>query len=112
VITVDLAAFGVFPSHGFLPSADPLTKLPEYHKPWEDIIRHLTKLLMSVGVRTWLLAVASRQVAERLGRPPVLSYGSHVFPGHERFTEHRLRLRDYMPPLHREFVETLEQNGG
>ena len=32
------------------------------------------------------------------------------FHGNERFAEHLLRLRDYMPPNHRAFVETLEQN--
>jgi indoleamine 2,3-dioxygenase len=32
------------------------------------------------------------------------------FQGNEPFAEHLLRLRDYMPPNHRTFVETLEQN--
>jgi indoleamine 2,3-dioxygenase len=32
------------------------------------------------------------------------------FQGNERFLEHLLRLRDYMPPKHRAFVETLEHN--
>jgi indoleamine 2,3-dioxygenase len=32
------------------------------------------------------------------------------FLGNERFTEHLLRLRDYMPSKHRAFIEALEQN--
>ena len=122
-VITDLATFQVDPERGFLPSPDPLDRLPPAFACWEEIARDLPKRLAAGTLRPVLeqlpvLPVSSLQepaqldramlvlsyfghgyvwgdeqpatripagvavpwyaVAQRLGRPPVLSYASYA----------------------------------
>ena len=46
MIDISLAQFDIDSKRGFLPPQNPLTKLPEYFKPWEDLALGLNKLLI------------------------------------------------------------------
>ena len=115
---------------GFLPVQDPLRELPKPFNAWEDVVRHLPKLLASDQLHRTIvdlppfpsheihdhreleramvllsylghayvwggnrpatvlperLAVPWHAVAERLGRPPVLSYSSYALHNYFRF---------------------------
>ena len=115
--------FQVDPERGFLPSADPLKRLPSNFQVWEDAARELPKLLAAGRIRPVLrdmpvlnvdglrdepefqramlllsyfghayawgigsvpdhipapVAIPWHGVAEKLGRPPVLSYASYA----------------------------------
>lgn len=43
----DLKQYQVNPKTGFVPAADPLTRLPSYYQPWEQIVGQMEDLLMS-----------------------------------------------------------------
>ena len=118
-----LDEFQVDPDRGFLPSADPIERLPSDFQVWEDTARELPKLLAAGRIRPVLrdmpvlninglkddpelqrallllsyfghayawgigsvpdhipapVAVPWHGVAEKLGRPPVLSYASYA----------------------------------
>ena len=124
-----LAEFEVEPARGFLPSPDPLERLPAPFEPWEDIAHDLPKLLVARRVRPVLdrlpillpreltearqhrramlllsflghayvwgdpepadrlpsgIAVPWHTIAQRLGRPPVLSYASYALENWRR----------------------------
>lgn len=119
---------------GFLPTQDPLTRLPRPFEAWEQVAHELPKLFASDHLhstiqhlspfpvhelhqqREWeramvllsylghayvwggsrpqtvlprQLAVPWHQVAERLGRPPVLSYSSYALHNFYRFDPSR-----------------------
>ncbi len=121
--SLDFDTFHVDPQRGFLPTPDPLRRLPAAFAPWEDIAHDLPKLLVAGTIRSELdqlpmlkvsalsnhgqferammllsyfghayvwgeMAPASRlpasvavpwhAAAQRLGRPPVLSYASYA----------------------------------
>lgn len=121
--SLDLDTFHVDPRRGFLPTPDPLWRLPAAFAPWEDIAHNLPKLLVAGTARRELdqlpllkvsalsdhgqlerammllsyfghayvwgeatpasrlpasVAVPWYAVAQRLGRPPVLSYASYA----------------------------------
>lgn len=119
----DIDFFHVDPQRGFLPSSDPLDRLPAAFVSWEEIAHDLPKLLVAGTLRSVLeqlpvlkisslrtpaqleramlllsyfghayvwgeeqaavripagVAVPWHAVAQRLGRPPVLSYASYA----------------------------------
>jgi indoleamine 2,3-dioxygenase len=53
-LSAALPAFDVDPARGFLPSADPLPRLPSAFDAWEEAATHLPKLLVSDRVRSFL----------------------------------------------------------
>jgi indoleamine 2,3-dioxygenase len=118
-----LEAYDIHPMRGFLPSMDPLTKLPKEFSIWEEIVSQLPKYLVAGMTRKVLrdipildstklvserhqsramlllsyfghayvwgesrpedtipagIAVPWYEVAQSVGRPPVLSYASHA----------------------------------
>lgn len=122
MINVTLEQFNIDKKRGFLPANNPLTQLPNYFKPWEELTFNLNKLLIIDKVKqevaklpvldidtlkdeyeinramlllsyighgyVWgghkivdtlpeAIALPWYQVAQILGRPPVLSYASH-----------------------------------
>jgi indoleamine 2,3-dioxygenase len=115
---------------GFLPTEDPITRLPKPFDPWEEVAHQLPKLLATDQIHRTIrdlppfpldevherreleramlllsylghtyvwggsrpetvlasrLAVPWHHVAEKLGRPPVLSYGSYALHNFFRF---------------------------
>jgi indoleamine 2,3-dioxygenase len=46
--------FPIDPEHGFLPSPDPLVRLPPYFEPWEAMARDLPKFLVTGRVRSFV----------------------------------------------------------
>jgi indoleamine 2,3-dioxygenase len=126
----NLNTFEMSPQRGFLPSDDPLDRLPAELAPWDEIAGDLPKLLAASRCRAalerlpildtaslqtgaeyeramlllsylghayvwgqsppadWLpagVAVPWSQVADHLGRPPVLSYASYALHNWRRF---------------------------
>lgn len=124
-----LKAFDIDPVHGFLPTEEPLERLPEEFAPWEQIVSETSALLMSSRLRSTLdtlpildaskleddrqlrramlvlsifangyvwaddvpithlprgIAMPLWQVAEKLGRPPILSHASIVLDNWRR----------------------------
>ena len=122
------------PARGFLPSQDPLTRLPQPFDDWESVALGLPKLLPSDHTRRTIeelppfpldriagdrereramlllsylghayvwwgpkpadvlparLAVPWHAVAEKMGRPPVLSYSSYSLHNYYRFDPKR-----------------------
>ncbi len=129
----DLHRYAADPERGFLPSEDPLRRLPAEFAIWEEIAADLPKLLATQRVRsvlrrlpildpsslTWReldramlllsflghgyvwerwretaqtlipasVAIPWYQVAQKLGRPPVLSYASYALDNWRRIDE-------------------------
>jgi hypothetical protein len=133
-MSTSIAAFDISIERGFLPSHDPLIRLPTAFDAWESVAQRLPKLLVSDqlhrtiadlppfptealnGTRereramvllsylghayVWggprpelvlraVLAVPWYQIAESLGRPPVLSYSSYALHNFFRFKTSR-----------------------
>lgn len=51
---VKLEQYGIHPERGFLPSPDPLDRLPEAFDAWEAVAHDLPKLLVTDKVRTFI----------------------------------------------------------
>src|SRR5437879_8111450 len=70
---------------GFLPTPDPLDRLPEEFSPWEEIGRELPKLLLTGKVRSFIkqlpLLDAARlgDVRERKRAMVILSFLGHAY---------------------------------
>ncbi len=121
-MSINLTDFDIDPIRGFLPSQDPLRRLPADFDAWEDLALNLPKRLMMDDLRgaisrlpdfpthkladdrsvrramsclsylghayVWTgdaaqtipakLAIPWAAVAEKMGRPPILSYGSYA----------------------------------
>ena len=58
----DLAAFGISAECGFLPSPDPLARLPDGFEPWEEIAATLPKLLVADQHRAALDELPSLEI--------------------------------------------------
>ena len=48
----DLAAYGLTPDTGFLPSHPPLRRLPSAYDAWEDLVADLQPLILTRRLRT------------------------------------------------------------
>jgi indoleamine 2,3-dioxygenase len=129
----DLAKFRVDPARGFLPSQDPLTKLPSIYEAWDEIGAELGTLLMTHKLRSKLdrlalldsdrlqndreeeraflllsvfanayvwadlakpatriptsVAVPLCRLAEKLGRPPIVTHSSIVLHNWRRLDQ-------------------------
>lgn len=44
--------FEVYPDSGFLPEKLPLTRLPDYFTPWEDLVNNLPSLILTKRIRS------------------------------------------------------------
>jgi indoleamine 2,3-dioxygenase len=51
VINLSLAQFDIDSQRGFLPAKNPLTKLPAFYNPWEELTLNLNKLLIIEKVK-------------------------------------------------------------
>jgi indoleamine 2,3-dioxygenase len=77
---------------GFLPSSDPLDRLPNDFSPWEEIGRELPKLLMTGRVRRFIQAMplldamGLRDDRERRRAMVILSFLGHAYVWGERET--------------------------
>src|SRR5919201_1122532 len=74
--STDRDGFDVDPERGFLPSVDPLRRLPPGFDVWGE--REPAACLPAV------IAVPWYAVSKRLGRPPVLSYASYALDNWRR----------------------------
>jgi indoleamine 2,3-dioxygenase len=85
-----LSAFDVDPARGFLPSADPLPRLPAAFDAWEEAATHLPKLLVSDRVQSFLERLPAFDAArlrgdrERRRAMLLLSYLGHAYVWGER----------------------------
>ncbi|MBI3304263.1 MAG: hypothetical protein HYZ72_19535, partial [Deltaproteobacteria bacterium] len=83
--TIDLETFHVDPQRGFLPSPDPLDRLPPAFARWEEIARDLPKLLVAGRLRPVLeqlpiMKVSTLQDPAQLDRAMLLlSYFGHGY---------------------------------
>src|SRR5437868_7102636 len=81
----DLAAFGISAECGFLPSPDPLARLPDGFEPWEEIAATLPKLLVADQHRAALDELPSLEIrglssaAEVERAMMLLSYFGHAY---------------------------------
>jgi indoleamine 2,3-dioxygenase len=83
--TLDLARFHVDPQRGFLPTTDPLDRLPSAFAPWEDVARELPKRLVAGALRRDLeqlplLKISALHTQQQLERAMLLlSYFGHAY---------------------------------
>lgn len=82
---VKFAQYGIHPERGFLPSPDPLDRLPEAFDAWEAVAHDLPKLLVTGKVRTFIdrlpMLDASQLSDERVLRRAmvILSFLGHAY---------------------------------
>jgi indoleamine 2,3-dioxygenase len=60
---LDLAAFGVSRTFGFVPERDPLDRLPDTFRAWEETCAILPALIMNQDIRRWLAAIPDIDIA-------------------------------------------------
>ncbi|MEW6301282.1 MAG: hypothetical protein AB1671_26705 [Thermodesulfobacteriota bacterium] len=93
---LDLEAFHVDPQRGFLPTPDPLRRLPAAFAPWEGVARDLPKLLAAGAVRRELQRLPALKVSALSGRGQLeramllLSYFGHAYVWGEEEPARRL----------------------
>ncbi len=92
LLAAQLDELAVHPERGFLPSPDPLDRLPTDFSPWEEIAHDLPKILVTENIRSYLdelpVLDASRLGDEReLKRAMViLSFLGHAYVWGEKET--------------------------
>lgn len=80
-----LEAYGIHPERGYLPSPDPLDRLPEEFAAWEAVAHDLPKLLVTGKVRTFIdrlpILDAAQLSDERVLRRAmvILSFLGHAY---------------------------------
>lgn len=60
--SIDLAAFGVSPTRGFVPGHDPLDALPETFRAWDNLAPIIPALVMNRDVRRFLATLPELDV--------------------------------------------------
>jgi indoleamine 2,3-dioxygenase len=60
---LDLAAFGVSPTRGFVPEHDPLDALPEAFRAWDETLAILPALIMNGDARRWITTIPELDIA-------------------------------------------------
>ncbi len=82
---MNLSNYDVDEKRGFLPSYNPLRKLPDKYKAWDECIKHLPKYLISGHVRKHLDLLPTLSIEELDDEPKLnramllLSYFGHAY---------------------------------
>jgi len=64
---IDLAAFGISHTRGFVPERDPLDRLPDTFRAWDETLAIIPALIMNSEVRRWIAAIPDYNAAALAG---------------------------------------------
>lgn len=82
---MDLKAFDVDPIRGFLPTTDPLVRLPQAFDAWENLAQQLPKFLVSDSIRAFVKPLPPFETSKLRSEPEfrramvILSYLGHSY---------------------------------